>query len=60
MNNFMQQNTYYNYKKGINELKKLQNLFQMVLEFINLLGCHNEPLVCRKSQKSLKKEFLHI
>ena len=46
----MQQNSYYNYKKGINELKKASKSFP------NGSGVYNEPLYVGKA-KNLKKRI---
>ena len=52
----MQQNTYYNYKKGINELKKASKSFPNGSGIYKFMGCHNEPLYVGKA-KNLKKRI---
>ena len=55
----MNKNNSYNYKIGINELKKASKLFPNGSGVYKFIGYQNEPLYVGKA-KNLKKGFLHI
>ena len=56
MNNFMQMKTNYNYKKGIEELKKASMFFPNGSGIYKFIGVYNEPLYVGKA-KNLKKRI---
>ena len=55
----MHENNNYNYKKGIEELKKASKSFPNGSGVYKFIGSCKEPLYIGKA-KNLKKELLHI